>query len=66
MIKAYATSMMLRITPTASNNVIHREKSKKWWGVKPFYGLDIVVIGQCVIAHGIIPHAAWILGEVCF
>lgn len=30
MIKAYATSMMLRITPTASNNVIHREKSKKW------------------------------------
>ena len=30
MIKAYATSMMPRITPTASNNVIPKEKAKKW------------------------------------
>lgn len=66
MIKTNINSRMPMITPAASNNVIHREKSKKWWGVKPSYGLDIVVIGQCVIVHGIIPHAAWILGEVCF
>lgn len=30
MIKAYATSMMPMITPTASNIVIPREKSKRW------------------------------------
>ena len=66
MIKTNINSMMPMITPAASNNVIPREKSKRWWGVKPSYGLDIVVIGQCVIVHGIIPHAAWILGEVCF
>lgn len=30
MIKAYATSMMPMITPVASNNVIPKEKAKKW------------------------------------
>ena len=42
MIKAYATSMMPMRTPNASNNVIPREKSKRWYNMQDMTTIAIV------------------------